>query len=34
MARPSAGARFRAALAAERSLQVVCCVYAYAARMA
>ena len=34
MARPSAGARFRAALAAERPLQVVGCVYAYAARMA
>jgi methylisocitrate lyase len=30
----SAGARFRAALAAERPLQVVGCVYAYAARMA
>jgi methylisocitrate lyase len=34
MAKPSAGARFRAALAAERPLQVVGCVYAYAARMA
>jgi methylisocitrate lyase len=34
MSRPSAGARFRAALAAERPLQIVGCVYAYAARMA
>ena len=34
MAKPSAGARFRAALAAERPLQVVGCIYAYAARMA
>jgi len=34
VAKPSAGARFRAALAAERPLQVVGCVYAYAARMA
>jgi methylisocitrate lyase len=31
---PSAGARFRAAVAAERPLQVVGCIYAYAARMA
>src|SRR5207245_4354835 len=30
----SAGARFRAAVAAERPLQVVGCIYAYAARMA
>lgn len=34
MSRSSAGARFRAALAAERPLQVVGCIYAYAARMA
>ena len=31
---PSAGARFRAAVAAERPLQIVGCIYAYAARMA
>jgi methylisocitrate lyase len=34
MSSPSAGARFRAAVAAERPLQVVGCIYAYAARMA
>ena len=34
MSTPSAGARFRAAVAAERPLQVVGCIYAYAARMA
>jgi methylisocitrate lyase len=34
MSRPSAGARFRAALAAERPLQVVGCINAYAARLA
>ncbi|HYS18930.1 MAG TPA: methylisocitrate lyase [Candidatus Binatia bacterium] len=34
MSLPSAGARFRAAVAAERPLQVVGCIYAYAARMA
>jgi methylisocitrate lyase len=34
MSRPSAGARFRAALRAERPLQVVGCIHAYAARMA
>ena len=34
MAKPSAGARFRSALAAERPLQVVGCIHAYAARMA
>jgi methylisocitrate lyase len=34
MSAPSAGARFRAAVAAERPLQVVGCIYAYAARMA
>jgi len=34
LAKPSAGARFRAALAAERPLQVVGCIHAYAARMA
>jgi methylisocitrate lyase len=34
MSPPSAGARFRAAVAAERPLQVVGCIYAYAARMA
>ena len=34
MSPSSAGARFRAAVAAERPLQVVGCIYAYAARMA
>ena len=34
MSAASAGARFRAAVAAERPLQVVGCIYAYAARMA
>ena len=34
MSSPSAGARFRAAVAAERPLQVVGCIYAYAGRMA
>ncbi len=34
MSRPSAGARFRAALVAERPLQVVGCINAYAARLA
>src|SRR2546422_8317782 len=34
MSASSAGARFRAAVAAERPLQVVGCIYAYAARMA
>src|SRR4030095_14974303 len=34
MSSPSAGARFRTAVAAERPLQVVGCIYAYAARMA
>jgi methylisocitrate lyase len=34
MTTPSAGARFRAAVAAERPLQVVGCIHAYAARLA
>jgi methylisocitrate lyase len=34
MSRPSAGARFRAAVAAESPLQVVGCIHAYAARLA
>jgi methylisocitrate lyase len=34
MSSPSAGARFRAAVAAECPLQVVGCIYAYAARLA
>ena len=34
MASTSAGARFRAAVREERPLQVVGCIYAYAARMA
>src|SRR5262249_59905295 len=34
MSRPSAGARFRAALRAECPLQVVGCIHAYAARLA
>src|SRR5262247_2733122 len=34
MAMESAGGRFREAVAAERPLQVVGCIYAYAARMA